>query len=105
MVASGVFEVHVDERSFTCLRVFDTDLAATETDTLIEAYITREGRSLLHRRYNGNRWGKRDAPPQNWGTELTWMEDLPHARRLVIDGVTYVHWYDCMTDVACGIAG
>ena len=105
IVAAGIFEVHIDERSFACLRVFDANPGATEADNLIEAYVTREGRTLMHRRYNGNRWGKRDAPPQNWGTELTWMEDLPHARRLVIDGVTYVHWYDCMTDVACGVAG
>ena len=32
------------------------------------------------------------------------LEDLPQARRIVVDGLTYVHWYDCMTDVACGIA-
>ena len=97
--------MHIDERSFACLRVFDANPGATEADNLIEAYVTREGRTLMHRRYNGNRWGKRDVPPQNWGTELTWMEDLPRARRIVIDGVTYVHWYDCMTDVACGVAG
>lgn len=104
IVAAGVFEVHVDDRSFTCLRVFETDPGATETDDLIEAYVTREGRTLLLRRHNGNRWGKRDAPPQDWGTGLTWTEDLPGAGRVVVDGVTYVHWYDCLTDVACGIA-
>ena len=104
MVASGVFEVHIDERSFTCLRVFEVDPGATETDGLIEAYVTRGGRTLLLRRYNGNRWGKRDTPPQNWGTERTWTEDLPDAPHLVVDGVTYVHWYDCLTDIACGIA-
>lgn len=103
VVAAGVFEVYIEERSFTCLRVFEAGPDATETDDLIEAYVTREGRTLLHRRYNGNRWAKRDAPPQNWGRELTWMEDLPHARRIVIDGVTYVHWYDCLTGVACGV--
>ena len=105
IVAAGVFEVHIGERSSTCLRVFDADPGATEADNLIEAYVTKEGRTLMHRRYNGNRWGKRDAPPHNQGTELTWIEDLPRARRIVLDGVTYVHWYDCLTDVAFGIAG
>ena len=105
MVAAGMFEVHVDDRSFTCLRVFETDPSATEIDDLIEAYLTREGRTLLLRRYNGNRWGKQDEPPQDWGTELTWMEDLPGAHHIVVDGVAYVHWYDCLTDVTYSIAG
>ena len=34
----------------------------TEADKLIEAYVTKEGRTLMHRRYNGNRWSKRNAP-------------------------------------------
>ena len=60
-------------------------------------------RTLLNRRYNSNRWAKRDAPPHNWGEEMTWEEDLPHTNRIVIDGVTYVHYYDKLTDAACGI--
>ena len=34
---------------------------------------------------------------------MTWEEDLPHADRLVIDGVTYVHTWDCLTEEACGL--
>ena len=36
---------------------------------------------------------------------MTWEEDLPHTDRLVIDGVMYVHYYDSLTDEACGITG
>ena len=94
----------IGEQHFTCLRVFEVEKEATERDVMIEAYITRAGRTVLDRRYNGNRWAKRDAPPHNWGEAMTWEEDLPHNDRIVIDGVTYVHYYDKLTDVACGIA-
>ena len=103
MTGAGVFDVHVGGRQFTCLRVFEVEKNATERDVLIEAYITRAGRTVLFRRYNGSRWGKRDAPPHNWGEAMTWEEDLPANDRIVIDGVTYVHHYDILTAAACGI--
>ena len=103
ITGAGVFDVRIGKQHFTCLRVFEVEKEATERDVMIEAYITRAGRTVLDRRYNGNRWGKRDAPPHNWGEAMTWEEDLPHTNRIVIDGVTYVHYYDKLTDVACGI--
>ena len=47
---------------------------------------------------------KKDAPPHNWGEAMTWEEDLPHNDRMIIDGVTCVHYYEELTDAACGIA-
>ena len=99
--AAGVFDVHIGERCFTCMRVFDLEKEAGERDVMVEAYVTRTGRTVLFRRYNGNRWAKRDAPPHGWGEEMTWEEDLPHNHRMVIGGVTYVHYYDSLTDAAC----
>ena len=104
MTGAGVFDVHVGGRQFTCMRVFEVEKNATERDVLIEAYITRAGRTVLFRRYNGSRWGKRDAPPHNWGEAMTWEEDLPLNDRIVIDGLTYVHHYDNLSAAACGIA-
>ena len=103
ITGAGVFDVQIGGQHFTCLRVFEVEKEATERDVMIEAYITRAGRTVLDRRYNGNRWGKKDAPPHNWGEAMTWEEDLPHNDRIVIDGVPYVHYYDKLTDVACGI--
>ena len=103
IIGAGVFNVHIGQQRFTCLRVFEIEQEATERDVMVEAYITQAGRTVLFRRYNGNRWAKRDAPPHNWGEEMTWEEDLPHTDRIVIDGVTYVHYYDNLTDAACGI--
>ncbi len=100
---AGVFDVHVGGRQFTCLRVFDLDKNATERDCLVVAYITRAGRTVLFRRYNGSRWGKSDAPPHNWGEAMTWEEELPANDRIVIDGLTYVHFYDNLSAAACGL--
>lgn len=91
--AAGVWEVTVGERSFRCLRVIDVGRPPRETDVLIEAFLDERGRTVLARRYNGRLWA-RDR------YETPWDQRLPHARRLEIDGATFVHWYDCVTDVA-----
>ncbi len=101
--AHGLSTVRIGEREFECMRVFDIGEGASEREVMVLAYITRWGRTVLFRRYNGNRYNKRDEPPHVQGVEMTWEEDLPHADRLVIDGVTYVHHYDGLTDEACGI--
>ncbi|MYA77639.1 MAG: RNA polymerase sigma factor [Gemmatimonadetes bacterium] len=99
----GLYTVRIGDRAFECMRVFDIDEDASERAVLVMAYVTRAGRTVLFRRYNGNLWGKREKPPHSWGVEMTWEEDLPHTDRLVIDGVKYVHHYDSLTDVACGL--
>ena len=58
---------------------------------MTETYIDRNGRTILWRRFNRDDWafdhfGKR------------WTEQLPDNERVTINGQTYVHWYDCITD-------
>ena len=100
----GLYTVRIGDRTFECMRVFDIDEDASERAVLVMAYVTRAGRTVLFRRFNGNLWGKREKPPHSWGVEMTWEEDLPHTDRLVIDGVKYVHHYDSLTDAACGLS-
>jgi len=67
-----------------------------DCDTYIEGavteqYLDKNGRTILWRRFNRDDWaidrfGKR------------WSEQLPENERLTINGDTYVHWYDCITD-------
>ena len=52
-------------------------------------FLGRDGRTLLWQRYNRDDWelsryGKR------------WSELLPKNDRITVNGVTYVHWYDCL---------
>ena len=104
MFGAGRFAVTIGQKRFDCFRLLNIEKETTERDVLVEAYVTEAGRTVLFRRHNGNRWAKSDRPPHNHGTELTWAEDLPLNDRIVIDGMTFVHYYDSLTDVACGIS-
>lgn len=92
--ALGVCEVTIGSHTFTCLRVIDVRPELNEKGILMEAYLTREGRTVLCRRYNGRLWkyGRKYA-----GDDRPWDERFPDHNRIVIDGVTFVHWYDCLT--------
>ena len=104
LFSSGLFDCCIGGREFECMRVFDVEADATDSDVLVMAYLNSAGRTVLSRRYNGNRWAKLDQPPhRTGGTEMTWAEELPHAHRLVIDGNTYVHQWDYLTEEACGL--
>jgi len=98
---AGVFRVRIADRSFTCLRVLDVGTVPSETGILVEAYVNREGRTVLFRRYNGRLWA---IGGESGYDGAPWDERFPGHQRIVIDGVTFVHWYDCLTDVACGIS-
>ena len=55
-----------------------------------EQFIDTKGRTILWRRFNAYDW-KHD----HYGR--TWTEMLPDSETLIINGKTYVHWYDCIT--------
>jgi hypothetical protein len=102
---AGMFRVGIGRRRFTCLRVIELIAKARtrrslEREILSECYYTRRGRLVLFRRCNGRLWaakgkGSCAGPP--------WDERFPDNARLVINGAVFVHWYDCLTDIGCGI--
>ena len=100
--ATGMFEVTIGPGSHRCVRVLDLDLlgqaATDEAGVLIEAYLSLDaplvGRTVLCRRYNGRNW--------SYGGSTRWDDRLPNSPRLVIDGATYVHWYDHVVSVRAG---
>lgn len=57
----------------------------------IEQYLDKNGRTVLWRRFNRNDWAYHRY-------EKLWTEILPDSETLTINGETYVHWYDCITD-------
>lgn len=83
-----------DAEAIECMRVFDLESEPTDSDVLIEAYVNRAGRTVLARRYNGNRWAKAEGSNHFLGTKKTWKEEFPHSSRKTIDGVTFVHYED-----------
>ena len=57
----------------------------------IEQYLDKNGRTILWRRFNKNDWAFSRRGK-------LWTELLPDNERLTVNGETYVHWYDCITD-------
>lgn len=96
---AGIWRVRVGRRAFTCLRVLETGNGRLSAKGILyEAYLTRRGLTVLGRRYNGRLW----AVPSRW-TDRPWDEKFPDHNRIVIDGCVFVHWYDVLTNLACGI--
>ncbi|HPQ42480.1 MAG TPA: hypothetical protein PLV45_19065, partial [bacterium] len=83
----GTFDVTVGERTQRCLRVIECTLS--ERSMLIEAYMNGDGRSVLVRRYNGFQW-------QVTGGRDSWDVRLKGQPVLKINGVSFIHWYDCV---------
>ena len=44
----------------------------------------------------GRRFNKNDWAYKRYGK--LWTEMLPENERLTVNGETYVHWYDCVSD-------
>ena len=57
-----------------------------------EQYIDRSGRTILWRRFNRDDWAV-----ESFGGGL-WSQRLPENERITVNGETYVHWYDCISD-------
>ena len=57
-----------------------------------EQYLDPNGRTVLWRRFNHDRWAM-----DRFGGK-PWSEKLPDNERLTVNGETYVHWYDCISD-------
>ena len=40
----------------------------------------------------------RQKEEENKAIEKKWSELLPQNDKIIVNGTTYVHWYDCITD-------
>ena len=74
-------------------KVYDTICTMEKFDdgALTEQYIDQNGRTVLWRRFNKNNWAY-----GRYGK--LWSEMLPESERLTVNGETYVHWSDCISD-------
>ena len=78
-----------------CGKRFDTicvmDIETYDGGVASEQYLDKEGLTVLWRRFNRDDWAL-----ERYGRP--WSELLPENERITINGATYVHWYDCITD-------
>lgn len=85
----GCFKIEIGEKSFDTVCVME--LGHFNNAIAIEQYIDENGRTILWRRFNRDDWATKHY-------KRKWSEQLPNNEQLIINGETYVHWYDCITD-------
>jgi len=77
-------------------KIYDTvcimDCETFNDAVATEQFVDANGRTVLWRRFNRNDWAI-----DRFGGK-PWSEKLPGNEQLIINGETYVHWYDCITD-------
>ena len=84
---AGYFSVTIGKKMFPCLRILETTWAVDDHGILVEAYLSREGRTVLFRRYNG----------KNWRQNSDWLREAEANQHLTLDGIEFIHWYDCIS--------
>ena len=97
-LGAGCYRVQVGDRAFTCLRVMQVH--PDMPDVLDVGFITRQGRTVLHRRYEENHCLPGQADLRGYDT---WTEAYPDNDRIVLDGRTFVVWYERLAAFAFGL--
>lgn len=85
----GRYTVTIGNKTYDTICVMD--IQCFNDGVASEQYLDKNGRTILWRRFNKNDWASK-----RYGK--SWTELLPDNERLTINGETYVHWYDCVTD-------
>ena len=86
----GRYAVTINGKRYDTVCVMDVEFY--NEAVVSEQYIDHNGRTVLWRRFNRDNWAI-----DCFGGKL-WSDRLPDNERLIINGETYVHWYDCITD-------
>lgn len=85
----GRYTVKLGGKSYDTICVMDIE--AYECGVASEQFLDKNGKTILWRRFNRNDWAIDRYKKE-------WIELLPNNDRITINGTTYVHWYDCITD-------
>ncbi len=85
----GRYEVSINGKTYDTICVMDVE---TFDDAIVsEQYLDKNGRTILWRRFNRDDWAFHRY-------QKKWTEMLPDNERLTVNGETFVHWYDCLSD-------
>lgn len=85
----GRYTVTIGGKKYDTVCVMDIE--TYNAGVVSEQFLDMNGRTILWRRFNRDDWAI-----DRYGK--TWSEQLPENEKLVINGVTYVEWYDCITE-------
>lgn len=86
----GRYKVSINGKTYDTVCVMD--IQCFNDAVVSEQYVDRNGRTVLWRRFNKDDWAI-----DRFGGKL-WSEKLPKNERITVNGETYVHWYDCISD-------
>ena len=67
------------------------DIETYDCGVVSEQFLDKNGKTILWRRFNRDDWAIDRY-------KKLWSEQLPENDKLTVNGTTYVHWYDCITD-------
>lgn len=85
----GRYTVTIGGKSYDTVCVIDID--TYNSGVVSEQFLDKNGKTILWRRFNRDDWAI-----ERYGKK--WSEQLPENDRLIVNGTTYVQWYDCITD-------
>ena len=85
----GRYTVKIGGKSYDTVCVMDCN--TYNNGVVSEQYLDKKGRTILWRRFNCDDWQL-----ESYGKP--WTELLPDNERISVNGVTCIHWYDCITD-------
>ena len=86
----GRYKVTIGAKEFDTVCVMDIECFNDAVAS--EQFVDKNGRTILWRRFNRDDWAI-----DRFGGK-PWSEKLPENERITINGQTYVHWYDCISD-------
>ena len=86
----GRYQITLNGSVYDTVRLIDYENGSLG-GMMSEYYLDKNGRTVLWRRFNRNDWAYK-----RYGK--LWTEMLPENETVTINGETYVHWYDCLTD-------
>ena len=85
----GRYTVRIGEKTYDTVCVMDVE--TYDSGVTSEQFLDENGKTILWRRFNRDDWA-------TGYYKKKWSELLPDNDRLIVNGTTYIHWYDCITD-------
>lgn len=85
----GCYTVEIGDKRYDTICV--VDIETYNEGVMSEQYLDSHGKTVLWRRFNSDDWSLKSG-------DKPWTERLKGNETVKVNGKTYVHWYDCITD-------